>query len=135
MLPPDIPHNEAILIPNHYKMRATTSAEYIPDGDGKRVSGIEENSVGTRMKYIPPFPNHLHPGNPKHFQQDSLISKPSAALDMYEVKPSACKKIDPDRESQIAWSDEDSVHTEWSESNVWSDEEDFAFDRGQPFVT
>ncbi len=40
------------------------------------------------------------------------------------------QKIDTDRESQIAWSDEESVHTEWSESNVWTDEVDDGIDKG-----
>ena len=84
-------------------MRAITSAEYRHNGDEKRVPPIGENTAGTRTEYIPPFPIHLYPSNPKHFQQDCLILKPSVATtDMYKFKPPGSKKIDPDRESQIA---------------------------------
>ena len=135
MLPPNIPHNEAILIPNHYKVRATASTEYRSDEHRNSASMPEAKASDTVTEYTPPFPIHLYPSNKKDFRQDSLIKKPPLPLDKYELKPTVRQRIDPDRESQIAWSDEESVHTDWSESNVWSDEDDFAFDRGEPFVT
>ena len=62
-------------------------------------------------------------------KDDKDVMKPPLPLVLPDLTLKGRKKIDPDRESQIAWSDEESVHTDWSESNVWSDEDDMGPDK------
>ena len=58
-LPPNIPHNETILIPNHYSMRATSSNEYtavecdvIKKKLSSREKSISVSSTGIIKKYF-----------------------------------------------------------------------------------
>ena len=79
-----------------------------------------------------PFSIDRFSGNQKDFRQGKVLARPQNLSDLCEMNPKYPQKIDLDRESQIAWSDEESVHTEWSESNVWSDEdEEDGIDKGK----
>ena len=130
-MPPNIPHNEAILIPNHYNIRATTSTEYKSGTDQKIVEMDEENIISSPVKYNTPYSIDLYTGNRNGMIEDRNIMKPPLLVELPDRNLKIRPKIDPDRESQIAWSDEESVHTDWSESNVWSDEDEDGTDKGK----
>ena len=131
-MPPNIPHNEAILIPNHYTVRATTSTEYKSSTDKKKikVASAEEKVISSPVKYNTPYSIDLYTGNRNGLTEDRSIMKPPIQVELLDRNLKIRQKIEPDRESQIAWSDEESVHTDWSESNVWSDEDDVGIDKG-----
>ena len=129
-MPPNIPHNEAILIPNHYTLRATTSTEYKSGTDKKKGGNAEEKVISSPVKYNTPYSIDLYTGNRNGLIEDRSIMKPPIQVELLDRNLKIRQKIEPDRESQIAWSDEESVHTDWSESNVWSDEDDVGIDKG-----
>ena len=132
LLPPNIPHNEAILIPNHYNVRATTSTECKFGSDKKiaKITHTEEQLINSPPKYKTPYSIDLYTGNRNGMLEDRTMMKPPLQVELPDRNLKIRQKIDPDRESQIAWSDEESVHTDWSESNVWSDEDDVGPDKG-----
>ena len=114
VLPSNVPHNEAILIPNHYSTRATSSNEY----SSVKSTKFEENTLRV---------HHNASRINKNNQKNNITLKPpppSFRSELQNFRIENNQKIETDRESQIAWSEEDSVHTDWSESNVWSDEDD-----------
>ena len=104
-------------------MRATASSEYSPD----HLAAAEVESVtGDFNGFEPP----LLP--PDHNKGIAEFKKPYLGIGnklIYDNKFDGKKKpkkreVETDRESQIAWSDEESVHTDWAESIIWSDEDD-----------
>ena len=111
-----VPQNEALLIPHYYRLR-TTQAALVP---------------GTKYHH-PNAQNTLKPfkgmGNqPTVDGRSSVLLTSTKKRDSTSmVEPAIERKttIEFDKESQIAWSDEESVHTEWSDAaNAWSDEDD-----------
>ena len=132
VLPSNVPHNEAILIPNHYSIRATSSHEY----SSVKNTQYEENKLSIHQKIesktmeesttslsINQNASRINKSN----QKNNITLKPpppSFRTELQNFRIENNQKIETDRESQIAWSEEDSVHTDWSESNVWSDEDD-----------
>ena len=137
-LPPNIPHNEAILIPNHYSMRATSSNEYttVECDDVKKKLLSREKNISVSMEE---YTSHVSitqydSGMKRNLGKDRIILKPPPPpfrSELSVLNNDIHHKIDTDRESQIAWSEEDSVHTDWSESNIWSDEEDDCIFKGK----
>ena len=128
----NVPHNEAILIPNHYSTRATSSHEYSSvknkNFEGK-ISSVHQNIVckTTEECTTSLSINQNASSIDKNNQKNNITLKPpppSFRPELQNFRIENNKKIETDRESQIAWSEEDSVHTDWSESNVWSDEDD-----------
>ena len=124
VLPQDIPHNEAILIPNHYTVRATSSNTHQTMKTMQRETEKNENHLNTFMRPLPPFKSDPFSESKITARKDKLPMNPPGLLNTYDFLSKNRQNIDPDRESQIAWSDEESVHTEWSDGNVWSDDED-----------
>ena len=55
VLPQDIPHNEAILIPNHYTVRATSSNTHHTMKTMEREADKDESRLNTFMRPLPPF--------------------------------------------------------------------------------
>ena len=140
LLPLNIPHNEAILIPNHYSTRATAPNEYTTDESNKVVGkvGNEKNdtsfTTGEDYTAAPFSINQYNSRVKKDLRKHEIVFKPLPPLfrpELSDLKHDINNKIDTDRESQIAWSEEDSVHTDWSESNVWSDEDEDAVDKNK----
>ena len=124
VLPQDIPHNEAILIPNHYTVRATSSNTHHTFKTMERETEKDENHLNTFMRPLPPFKSDLFSESKMAPRKDKLPMNPPGLPNTCDFISKNRPNIDPDRESQIAWSDEESVHTEWSDGNVWSDEDD-----------
>ena len=132
VLPSNVPHNEAILIPNHYSTRATSSHEY----SSVKTTQFEENMLSVHQKIDSKTTNESTTALSinqnasrinKNNQKNNITLKPpppSFRSELQNLRIENNQKIETDRESQIAWSEEDSVHTDWSESNVWSDEDD-----------
>ena len=75
-------------------------------------------------------------GSPVYFKRYDRLDMNNGGLTYtYGLKHTVRQRIDPDLESQNAWSDEDSVNTEWS-SDVWSDEDDVGgIDNGDLYTT
>ena len=124
VLPQDIPHNEAILIPNHYTVRATSSNTHHTFKTMERETEKDENHLNTFMRPLPPFKSDLFSESKMAPRKDKLPMNPPGLPNTSDFFSKNRPNIDPDRESQIAWSDEESVHTEWSDGNVWSDDDD-----------
>ena len=134
-LPSHIPHNEAILIPNHYTARASSSHEFSKDEinefEGQILSKDQDKFVTKKGSSSLVIQNSSCIS--KRLRRNEICLKPPPPPSRSEL-PNFTKeinqKIEMDRESQIAWSEEDSVHTDWSESNVWSDEDDDGIMKG-----
>ena len=119
--PANIPQNEAILIPRHYKVRATASTEYSPD----HLAVAEVESVtGDFNGFEPPLLPPEHNKGKTEFKKPYLGIGNKLVYPKLDGKKKPKKEVETDRESQIAWSDEESVHTDWAESIIWSDEDD-----------
>ena len=124
VLPQDIPQNEAILIPNHYTVRATSSNTDQTMTAMQGETEKDENHLNTFMRPLPPFKSDPFSESKITTRKDKLPMNPPGLPNTYDFLSKNRQNIDPDRESQIAWSDEESVHTEWSDGNVWSDDDD-----------
>ena len=139
MLPLNIPHNEAILIPNHYSKRAASLNGYLTEKSNnveeQTCGGEEDTSFTTGEDYATPCTiTQYNTSVKKDIRKHDLTLKHPPPLfrpKLSDLNHEINHKIDTDRESQIAWSEEDSVHTDWSESNVWSDEDEDGLDGGK----
>ena len=119
-------------------MRATSSNEYTAvEGDDikKKLISREKSISVTTEKYTSHVSITQYDSSMKNdLEKDRIILKPPPPPFRSEfsvLNNDIHHKIDTDRESQIAWSEEDSVHTDWSESNIWSDEEDDCIFKGK----
>ena len=119
-------------------MRATSSNEYttVECDDVKKKLLSREKSISVSMEE---YTSHVSiiqydSGMKRNLGKDRIILKPPPPTfrsELSVLNNDINHKIDTDRESQIAWSEEDSVHTDWSESNIWSDEEDDCIFKGK----